>query len=449
MSVVLPNPVIPPSTKIAASAAASAQPATTADTTQTPPAQSAQTDATTQQPAAKEPQKKRDFAKETSDRIAKAIEDDRAKQREGAKEPDKAASTDKQPATGPADDSDDALKRELETSTQGLDPKAKAGFTKLRYENRDLSRKLKESEAAIAEAAELKKQLAELQAQAGKTAPAASSEELTKLKADLEAANARLNEKEQELLVGRLEATDEFKLAVTAPLNGVKSAVTKLAAKYKDKGLNEKALLEAVLDTGNENQGDTLAEMGAVMNQFDMSVLVRQVEAVRDIQGKEATLRANSAAALERINSRTQQETVAQREARVAAFKDAAGKSWDEMAKVAPVISPAEGEDEVTKNWNGALAQARQFAEQTDFTTLDAPTQAGVLHRAAVHGLLVGTVNALQQELATAYDKLSKYEASKPGAETTTSTTKVDPHKGKDWADRVSARIAEITPGRP
>jgi hypothetical protein len=361
---------------------------------------------------------------------------------------DKAAAEKKGPD---AELTDDAFKAQVEAEAKGIkDEKAARTWSDLRYSERALKRAQKDM-VPTAKLTELETQLTEVrqQLETAKTAPAATPEEITQYKAKIEALEKRDAEREGELMVSKVERTNEFQNAVTKPRQAVEEKMSKLAKKYE---ISPRDLMAALSDN-SDAQSDKLVELTEKMNRFDAAQVDNALRDLLTYSEKEVTLRSNAKEALEKVATKTQDQTNAQVKAAGEARKAAHGANWTALKEqVGDVLTPAEGDTDDVKTWNKAQTDAEVFARDTDFSALKPEVQSQVMQRASVHPLLMGKLQAVEAELKAANDReqaalkrVEQFEKAKPGndANRHADDANADPAKGKtDFVERVSARFA-------
>jgi hypothetical protein len=368
---------------------------------------------------------KPDSVRSMSDKIDAVIKADKADKANNVE-----AAAAETVAKGGQDTGAETLNKEIEAETKHMGAKEKAAWTKLRYENRDYARKLKEAEMASSKVAELEAKIAD-----AAKAPATSNQEL-------EALRTRLAEAEQILAIKDVESTQEFQNAVTKPKAAIEDMARALAAKYS---ANETDILNALNDT-SDKRSDLLSEVASGMNEVDRYDFYAAARAVKELKTKADAFRANSKEALAQINAQNQtlyaQDTAAQAQAREAAH----GAGWAELQKAVPILTPAEGDDDITKNWNAEITNAETFARESNYNQFDVNSQVAIMHRASVYPLLVGAVTSLQDELKNAHMELQKLRGSRPGAGGGVAAMERTSRKpgSTDFVDRVNDRIAAL-----
>lgn len=340
------------------------------------------------------------------------------------------------------DDSDDAIKAEIEVKTKDMTGAQKQAFADLRYEQRDMRRELKDLSPKVAKAAALELEIAALKKTPG------SSVEVEELKAKLEKATARDAEREQELMAAKVERTDAYQNAVTKPMASIKSLVARLAKKYE--GVSEQALTNALHDT-SDKQSDLLIAAVDGMNDIEKQQVYQAALKVTDINEKAEVLHSQATEAMAKIDAKKTGETEAQKQAATKARNDAHAGNWKALQEAIPsILTPMEGDAADVVVWNEAQTNAEVFARDTDFAAQEPKVQSELMQRAAVYPLLIGAVESFETQLkeekaAHVADlaELNKFRAKVPGAASDRSVEVEDPARGKKgFVERVSERFA-------
>lgn len=345
---------------------------------------------------------------------------------------------------------DAEFKTAVETETKGFkSEKEGQSWAKLRYENRDYARKIKDM-VPVTEKQAIETQLTELKTQleAAKTAPNADPQQIADLKVEIAKLNKRDQDRESELMVAKVERTDAFQNSVTKPREKVATTVEALAKKYE---IPARELLDAI--QGAETDSDKLAELTEKMNKFDSSKIDRAISELALIGEKETVLRSQAKEALDKISVKTQAELDAQRAVINDARKSAHAKDWARLKEeLKDILTPATGTDEVSQAWNKAQTDSETLGRDLDFNSLKPEVQAEYQNRAALYPLLMGKLQAVQTEAVAAKEaeqaalkRLEKYEKSTPSVvthRTNDDNPTPDPAAGEtDFVKRVDARF--------
>lgn len=444
----LPTSATLPTAKPAAPAAAPA--AETPTPAATPAVETPAPTPASETPATKAPAKRRSAVDSIGDKVTAALAAEAAK-KNGTAEPattgdDPTVDAPKVEPTAPTagDDSDDALKAEIETKTKQMDAAGRKAFADLRYELRELKRTQKDMVSA-SEIANYKTQLADLttkleQASATKQADPAEVQSLKDRIAEME---QRDSAREEELTAVKVERTDAFQKAVTQPRAEIVAKLEKLAKKY-ERPVGE--FLAALNDT-SDSQSDLLIEAASGMNKIEEMEFFGMVTKMRDIAAKEETFRGQAKEALAKITAASTQQTEAQRTQQRQALDAAHTAVWSKLSDALPdVLKPLVGDDAETLAWNTAQTDALSFARSVDLAALTPDVASELIQRGSVHHLVVGAMQAYKAQLAeaeTARDnaltELAKFQKSKPGAQGTPRDTTTAPATRGGKADFVKS----------
>ena len=216
----------------------------------------------------------------------------------------------------------------------------------------------------------------------------------------------KINEEyDRELQVARVEATQEYKEAVLAPLSKVQESVTSLATKYE---LSQKDLFEALADP----ESDRITDLAAGMNDRDRFRLYEMADQFAKVRVIRDRVVSNAKLALEKINAAREEQAKQQMEEGSKAYLQALDSIGKTIAEKSPIFKRVEGNDE----WNRQLDEAETFAKSLQFQNPDPAVRAGVAWRAALSPMLLNQVTKLYAELKEAQSQLSKYTSAKPKA---------------------------------
>ena len=335
-------------------------------------------------------------------------------------------------AVEPGDLPDDAaLDKEIAESTKSLGPKEREAFKTLRYEHRDMRRKLKEMDALQAKLAEVEKS----QAAAGTPTEAAAAAQK-----DLEALRAKFEEAEKELSVTRLEATDYYKSKIATPLSELEIALEGVAKDYELKDTDIKSALSL---TGKE-RAKALSELAEGMVDFDRKRFYDMVDHYGRLQAARVSALADAKTTYQQLQAAQKEESARASAERKAAWAKAAQEKWEKSILAdAPFLAKQTGDAE----WDSSVESAKKFAETVDYTELDLPSQTTVMHRAAAWPVLVGMTQGLQRQVDQLKLQLSEYKGATPSAGPSGVTAERKPAgtiaDDVSWEDAISTRLAE------
>jgi hypothetical protein len=226
----------------------------------------------------------------------------------------------------------------------------------------------------------------------------ASAEEVEKLK-------AQNSEYEKELQVARVEATQEFKEAVLAPMSKVQASISALAAKYE---ISEKELFESLV----EPEGDRITDLAAGMNDRDRFRLYETADQFVKVQTIREKVVNNAKLALEKIQSHRETQAKEVYENYTKEYKNSLENTWKDLAEKIPLFQRIEGNED----WNAQIDEVENFARSVDMNDPNPEFRSAMALRAAVSPLLLNQVNVLFDKLKTAQAALAKYQGAKPKA---------------------------------
>lgn len=294
----------------------------------------------------------------------------------------------------PEPDSDEALDREIDTTTKGWEKAQREAFAKKTYKLRELNRQNKELLAKLEDSS--------------KTGDRPDPEVFKKTLSELETLRGQIADYESRIALVDVKQTSEWKTKVQQPKAQIDAFVEKLSARYQ---VPVGELREALAATGDD-RGDKLTAVAASMGEYDRTLFFQAAVRQEQISAVEAELQQNATASLERITAaeRAQQEAAARMSKEE--WDRALPKAWDRVVELSGVLAEAEGADD----WNEAVAKAKSFATQVRYSDLGVVEQAEVMHRAAAFPLVNATVKALEQEVSALREELKKYDAASPGA---------------------------------
>lgn len=256
----------------------------------------------------------------------------------------------------------------------------------------------KDLKAERERASALEAKIAELEKSRAETDP----EEVTRLR--------QLNEEyERELQVARVEATQEFKEAVIAPMSKIRESIGAIAAKYE---ISESEILTAFAEADANTRADKLSDLAAGMNDRDKFALYDLETRFAKVQGTRDRVVANAKLALEKIEQHRQEQTKAEQEESGKRYLGTLAKAWEEAQGAVPLLNPIEGDDE----WNGQLNQAQEFVRSLDFGQLNDDGKARLAIRSAIAPIIYGQFVLAMNELKEAKATLEKYQKATPKA---------------------------------
>jgi hypothetical protein len=241
---------------------------------------------------------------------------------------------------------------------------------------------------------------------------------------------------ENELRLTRVEATREYKEAVVAPRDQIRSAVKAIASRYEIKSAD----LEAAVAEGDaEKQTELLTDLAGGMGDRDRFRIYEMADAWGKTENIRGRIAANAKLALEKIEAHRAEQEKQYGEERTKRYLHALDKVSSDVVEKVPLLRPREGDDK----WNAQIAEIHNFARSVNFDNVQDETQrAGLAFRAAVSPFLYG----LLQEMFTKYQQtageLAKYRTATPAAGGGSPAAETSETKHDDFLSAVKAGLS-------
>lgn len=294
----------------------------------------------------------------------------------------------------PVVEKDAEVEAEIAAATATMTAAHKRAFTQLRYSERDHKRK----------AAQLERELAEIKEKGGSTvAQAEVAGELEKAKQEAAALRSKVESYEKRHAVVDLEGTDEYQNRVGKPREEIATKAQELATKYK-------LDVSTVLPAFTSGDPEVVSQVAAAMTEQDKFRLFSLVEKFQEIQGVDATMRANSQEELSRIRKEQAERSEQQTRAEKDAWNKALDPAWEQIQEEFPVLQPVDGDPE----WAESLEAVRNYATPDRFGKLTTQERVTVLHRAAAFPLVISELDAAQEEITQLQDRIARLEKATP-----------------------------------
>lgn len=300
-----------------------------------------------------------------------------------------------------AEATDAELEQHVSKHTKNLTPEQLQAFKAATFETRAQKRQIKEQEAKLAET---QAKIAELESRAPQTAA-----EVAAVQKKLEEAQKRMEEQERELGASRIEATEQFQREIGQPLAKTAAAFKAVATEYE---LNEEDIIKATALKGKARAA-AMAELTLDMPDYDKTKFFALVDQHTELTNKAEELRADGKKNFDAMMQRQREERDQAAALQSAERKAALPKVWEEkIVRHAPFLKPMDGDPD----WNQRLEASRAYAEQADFTTEPLETQAEIMHRAAVHPLILGKLQSYEAENAKLKAHIAALKGAQPSA---------------------------------
>lgn len=270
---------------------------------------------------------------------------------------------------------------------------------------------------------ELEIKVAELESGRSAEAP----EEVQRLRAQNE-------EYERELQIARVEATQEFKDAVVAPMQQVRNSIDSFAAKYE---IPQKEIFEALSDDDASARADKLSDLAAGMNDRDKYALYELEKQYLTVEATREKVVNHAKLALQKIQEHREEEAkVNQSDARKR-YSAAFNQVWEITQQNLPMLRPIEGDNE----WNSQINGIVEYAANPNFEGLDDTERAKVAIRSAAAPLLVNQFLQLYGKYQELEKAMSKYQAVTPRAGGGTSPSAAPKEEFDGFLEAINAKL--------
>lgn len=311
----------------------------------------------------------------------------------------------------PIDDDIAPEEKDEEPDTTGMTKAAGERFKELRSEIKTFKTQLATEAQARAQAEARVKELEALNGQ---------SEEITKKLADYEL----------ELSISRLEATEPYKAAVTAPLAEIASIADAVATKYD---IDAGKLLDAIAITDQAEQDEAFEDLLSGVGERDKLKIYAQAERLPQIMAERARLHDNRESAIAELDAR---KSAAEQAA-------AADNAKARKAAVELVQSRVVAKLPFLKTDSFDVASAVAKVVDADFDAADVTTKA----YNAVSGHLVPQLAkaylSVMKELETVTDELGKYKKASPSPKGTAGSGP-PPTEGGNFVESLERAFASM-----
>lgn len=254
----------------------------------------------------------------------------------------------------------------------------------------------KDWKAERAKREELEAKLSELEKNSVNT------EELTKLREQNEAY-------ERELQISRVEATQEFRDAVVAPMRQIREDIDALAIKYE---VAPRDIFEALSEENPSARSDKLSDLVAGMNDRDKYNLYELEKRFSKVESTREKVVAHAKLALQKIQEHREQEFKNQQSEAAKRYEAAFSQVWEATQNNLPLLRRVEGDDE----WNKVIDDISKTAQTSNFETLNEVDRARVAVRAAAAPLLASQFIGLYHKYQEVIKSLEKYQKATPKA---------------------------------
>ena len=240
---------------------------------------------------------------------------------------------------------------------ENLKPEAQTAWAKLTKELRDARTKIKDLETKTSEAPN-------------------NSIEQADLKAQLEALKSERDEYENELRFSRLEATKEYKQAVTEPLSIIQREVSEIAKIYET---DPNGIFAAMAEPDTAKRRAMLKDATASFDPVDSLAIRQKAEDLQKVFERRDLLTKDVKTVLEMLESDEKKETEAYQQRMQQEIQEAYKAEWETLQKENPLLRPIEDNEA----WNNTLQAIEKQALDIENTELDPRAKARLTFNAA------------------------------------------------------------------
>jgi hypothetical protein len=292
--------------------------------------------------------------------------------------------------------------------------------------------KWKELRSEAAEAAKLREQLTakdqELESLKSKT----SSPELEELRQKAEQLSKINSEYEAELATARVEATQEYKELVKAPLENVATYLMDLSKKYD---IKDSDLFSAISEQDN-TQSDKLADVASSMNERDRLKFYRAADDYAAIMERRTQFQINAKQKIADIQKRQEAETLLAKQTQQQAqekytseYQAATKDVLDTMRKNIPVLADEEIATEVQK------------LSSVDYSNANVDLKAYLANAGAVLPHMLKAFKALEAQLEESNKTIASYRNSSAPAGGGKANDDASSYEGMGFLEALEAKI--------
>lgn len=287
---------------------------------------------------------------------------------------------------------------EIPELPKNASPKARESWDKLRSRGdtykAEVESKVKELEAREERIRTMEAELTELKAKAAKV-----PEYEDRLK--------DLDEYEKELKMTRIEATREYREAITEPFKALSGAVQTLIDANGGNDADEIFSMIQEVDPGK--QRSTFKDLTAGWDDVDRNELWSAVKDARMLYDKQSSMKQNAAAAAKERESVAAQRAVQEKEAAIKTFQSAAADVVKDMRGHIPFVPLVEGETE-----DDRYTRLVEKLNRVDFESQTPRGKALAAAAALEYSNLIKVISRLQDENKKLTARVTKTNATTP-----------------------------------
>jgi hypothetical protein len=302
----------------------------------------------------------------------------------------------------PVDSKPQKAEETLEKVPENLNPAAQTAFAKLTKELREAKSRLKEMETKISDRTEAVEQ---------KGGDVQTDSQLKDLQTKLEQFQAEREELENELRLGRVEATREYKVNIGDPMKQAKQTISEIAKAYE---MRDSLILDALNESDGPKRRALLREMTSNMDPVDALTVRTKIDELLLLNSKREEMVKDSKRILDEIAKTEEAQEKAARAKYDAEAKTAFNEVWGLFEKELPLIQKVDGNEQ----WNKMVDSLRAEAERLDAEPLDHKRRAALTFQAVTLPLVVQVFNdyvsKTNKELASLRSSLGEYRKATP-----------------------------------
>lgn len=243
----------------------------------------------------------------------------------------------------------------------------------------------------------------------------------------------------KELRLSKLEATPEYKKAVTLPWKSIEDQMKRFAAKY---GVHEHQIQRAITESDPDKQSEMLAKVTETFNDRDKLTLFKVADSAIEVARKREVLHKDVKQALDYIEAKRNADNEVQVATAKQEWSSSLSKAWGTVGESLYLAREQEGNED----WNSGLREAKQLVASTDISKLSKTEIAQIMVQAAILPRACAAISQLWQMYAQANTALKRYQGARPGAGSGSSgvgTEPVMPASGDElgFVDAIEARV--------
>lgn len=258
------------------------------------------------------------------------------------------------------------------------------------------------TKAAEERVAELEKKISESQV-SGESSSKAEAE-LQSVQQKLAEYEAKFKEQENEIAVNRVEATDEYKQVVVAPMQQLVSQIESLSKKYE---VPLDGLLRAIVAGPDDS---SLEEAVGSFSARDQTRIFNFQEQYLEIQNRRESIRNNAQEAMRVVEERRQQKAQESAAAENKMWEKALEDGWEELKQSTPLFA----EMEKIPDRKAQADEIKNFVRSGKIINMSPNEKARLLYQGAAAPVLESIAREFFNENKQLKEKLGALQAATP-----------------------------------